>query len=533
MDQQPAMQEPLRYPERVGRYEVLLPIASGGMATVYLARAVGPRGFEREVALKLVHPHLRDDERLAADLIEEAKLSVRIRHPNVVPVLDAGDDPAGVYLAMDYVEGESLSGLVRAAAAAGIDLPASIAMRVLLDGLAGLHAAHELGDAAGRSLELVHRDFSPQNLLVGTDGHSRLADFGVARAATRIAQTQTGVVKGKIGYMAPEQVRGRPLDRRCDVWAAGVLAWELLAGRRLHPSSDVSTMFEIVQKPPPRLRSVRAEIAPALDEAVAEALRMEVRERCPTAARFASRLVDAGAEVASPAEVAAYVTRAVGQRLQTRRARVAEVLALRAQMKRITVSASEEAEEANAPTGAAGAADAATSSPAAAVPASPALVSAALADEPLDEATTDSTSVSAPRDLVAAPRRAPGRIALAALGGIAIVLGVVAATSFSGGGGDAPGATANAVPGEEPGAAVASAAQAGAGSSDTAAPASREPSASDAPRPASEALPGAASALPSATSPAASGAAMPSARHTPPARSGGRRLAPSPYGRPR
>jgi serine/threonine-protein kinase len=416
-------------------------------------------------------------------------------------------------------------------------------MRVLLDGLAGLHAAHELCDAAGRSLELVHRDFSPQNLLVGTDGHSRLADFGVARAATRIAQTQTGVVKGKIGYMAPEQVRGRPLDRRCDVWAAGVLAWELLAGRRLHPSSDVSTMFEIVQKPPPRLRSVRAEIAPALDEAVAEALRMEVRERCPTASRFAARLVDAGAEVASPAEVAAYVARAVGQRLETRRARVAEVLALRAQMKRITVSASEEAEEANASTGVAGLADAGTPALAATAQASQAIASPALAAETLAEATTDSTSVSAPRDLVAAPRRATGRIALAALGSIAIVLGVVvAATRSSGDGGEASGATANAVAGEEAAAAVESPAQAHASDTATAAPV--EPAAGDAPPPASEeasagsvtALPGAsasAGALPANASPGASGAAAASARHAPPARSGGRRLAPSPYGRPR
>ena len=146
-------------PERVGRYELLLPIASGGMATVYLARSNGVGGFERDVALKLTHAHLRENPDFAVDLVEEAKLAVRIRHPNVVPVLDVGDDLLGVFLVMEYIEGDSLSGLMRRAVAQGSPLPMRIGIRVLLDALAGLHAAHELRDEGGVPMNLVHRIF--------------------------------------------------------------------------------------------------------------------------------------------------------------------------------------------------------------------------------------------------------------------------------------------------------------------------------------------------------------------------------------
>src|SRR5215472_6678239 len=155
---------PQRLPDRIGRYEILLPLASGGMGTVYLARARGVGGFEREVAVKLLHAHLRDAPGSGLELIEEAKLAVRIRHPNVVPMLDVGDDPLGMFLVMDYIEGDTLSGLQRRAAAAGDALPIRISLRVLIDALAGLHAAHELKDEASNPLGLVHRDFSPQNI---------------------------------------------------------------------------------------------------------------------------------------------------------------------------------------------------------------------------------------------------------------------------------------------------------------------------------------------------------------------------------
>ncbi len=323
------------FPEQVGRYEVLLPIASGGMATVYLARSRGAGGFERDVALKLTHAHLRESADFAQELIEEGKLAVRIRHANVVAVLDIGDDPHGLFLVMEYIEGDTLSGLARRATVAGTRLDPAVSLRILLDGLAGLHAAHELADDDGRPLNLVHRDSSPQNILVGIDGVGRLSDFGIAKAASRLGATRTGIVKGKIGYMSPEQARGQPVDRRCDVWAAGVLAWEMIAGRQLYVAAadEIGLLFRIATEEPPRLADV-CDVPPAVDEAVAHALTRDVDARAPTAAAFRRELFEAlrGAsiDVAEPGDVATVVTRLCASKLTERRARVKEVLRRRA-----------------------------------------------------------------------------------------------------------------------------------------------------------------------------------------------------------
>jgi serine/threonine-protein kinase len=282
-------------PSRVGRYELLAPIASGGMASVYLARARGVGGFEREVSLKLTHAHLRENPEFGAVLVEEAKLAGRIRHTHVVSVLDVGEDPQGFYLVMDYVEGDSLYGLQRKhVVERGEPLPRGIAMRILLDALAGLHAAHELRGDDGELLGVVHRDFTPQNVLVGTDGVAKLADFGIAKATSRGSHTATGVIKGKARYMSPEQARGRPVDRRCDVWAAGVVAWELLAGRKLHDQvDDVPLLLRVVTEPPPKLRAAGVAVSPELEAVVASALEMDLERRCPTAAELARRLGEA------------------------------------------------------------------------------------------------------------------------------------------------------------------------------------------------------------------------------------------------
>ncbi len=303
------------------------------MAAVYLARSRGVGGFEREVAIKLTHAHLRDIPEFSTDLIDEAKLAVRIRHPNVVPIIDVGEGPDGVYLVMEYIEGDSLAGLMRRAYDAGQAMPPRIAMRVLLDALAGLHAAHELRDEAGRPLGIVHRDFSPQNVLVGVDGVARLADFGIARAAGRIGQTKDGTVKGKIVYMSPEQARMLPLDRRCDVWAAGVVAWELLAGNRIYGvENEIAMLLKIVTEAPPRVRTVAPHIGEALDAAVAHALTIDREQRTPSAAAMARELTQAclaqGA-VAETEEVAAYVLQVVGPRLARRRERIADSAMMR------------------------------------------------------------------------------------------------------------------------------------------------------------------------------------------------------------
>jgi serine/threonine-protein kinase len=324
------------FPERIGRYELLLPIGTGGMATVYLARLSGPDGFRREVALKLLHAHLREGADSHQALLEEAKVASRIRHANVVSVFDVGEDPFGLHLVMQYIEGDSVAGLCNELLRRGERLPLPVALRILADSLAGLHAAHELRDDAGQPLHVVHRDFSPQNILVSVDGTSRLTDFGIAKIAASSHLTEPGLVKGKIRYMSPEQARGLPLDRRSDVWSAGVVAWELLAGRRLHPSGDdVEALLRIVTRDAPRLRTVAPDVPEAIDEAIALALARAVDGRLPSAAALRDHLLAAagdGARVADSAEVAAFVQTVAGSKLAERRDNVATVVELRARM---------------------------------------------------------------------------------------------------------------------------------------------------------------------------------------------------------
>jgi serine/threonine-protein kinase len=334
-------------PERVGRYEILLPIGTGGMATVYLARVPVVDDLYRDVALKLMHPHLRTEDGVwASQLVDEAKLAASIRHPNVVPVLEVGEDTHGVFLVMEYVEGDTLSGIIRAARAAKSRVPPSVVVRILSDALLGLHAAHELRSPAGEPLNLVHRDFSPQNLLVGTDGIARLTDFGIAKVATQVNVTVSGIVKGKVGYMAPEQAFGRALDRRCDVWAAGVVAWELLALRRLYPDHEqAATLLRLVSQAPEHIRQVRPDVPREIDDVIASALTIDVKDRCPSALELRRRLVEAWGElgpVAEPSEVGEYVRGLVGAKIEKRRQQVASVLALRDKITRVSVLAIEE-----------------------------------------------------------------------------------------------------------------------------------------------------------------------------------------------
>src|SRR5689334_19182279 len=178
------------------------------MATVFLARLGGVGGFQRFVAIKRLHPHLATEEEFVEMFLDEARLAAGIHHPHVVPILEVGTSDAGYYLVMEYIEGDTLARLMARAATSNSPVPRPILIRIVLDSLAGLHAAHELTDASGELVGLVHRDVSPQNLLVGLDGSSRITDFGVARANSRLTSTGAGTMKGKLAYMAPEQTDG-------------------------------------------------------------------------------------------------------------------------------------------------------------------------------------------------------------------------------------------------------------------------------------------------------------------------------------
>ena len=297
---------------RGGRYEILHVIASGGMATVYLGRALGMGGFERLVAVKTMHAHLADEPEFVAMFLDEARLAAQIRHPNVVGTIDVQQDERGVFIVMEYIEGASLQQLLRALHKQGNTLPLEIALRVFLDMLAGLHAAHELTDAQGKPLHLVHRDVSPQNVLLGVDGVARITDFGVARAEARISTTHGSQLKGKIGYMSPEQAGRLPVDRRTDVYAAAVLLWELMALQRLiRGDSEAEMLAKVVASETPSPRSVNPDVPEALDAVCMRAIEKNPDDRYPTAADFAEALDEAarsmGMKIATPRAVASFV----------------------------------------------------------------------------------------------------------------------------------------------------------------------------------------------------------------------------------
>ena len=278
-------------PRQVGRYVLYGPLALGGMATIHLGRMIGPSGFTRTVAIKRLHEQFAHDAHFVSDLLEEAKLSARIGHPNVIPTLDVVTSAEEILLVMEYVHGESLSRLMRAAVARGAPVPPSIAVSVLASALHGLHAAHEAKNESGVPLNIVHRDVSPQNIMVGADGIARVLDFGVAKAAGRLGHTQTGQLKGKLSYMAPEQVSSEPIDRRTDVFAAAVVLWEVLTSKRLFAAeNEAATLGKLLIHPiePP---SKHAHGLPAsLDAVVMRGLARSPADRYPSAREMARAL---------------------------------------------------------------------------------------------------------------------------------------------------------------------------------------------------------------------------------------------------
>ncbi|HVY48161.1 MAG TPA: serine/threonine-protein kinase, partial [Minicystis sp.] len=282
-------------PRTFGRYEILRPIASGGMATVYLGRALGLGGFQRLIAVKVMHPHYAAEADFVSMFLDEARLAASIRHPNVVATLDVESGPEGLYIVMEYVEGPPLNALIKAARQKGGRLPVPIALRVVLDTLAGLHAAHELTAPDGQPLRLVHRDVSPHNVLVGVDGISRITDFGVARAESRLVSTRDATVKGKVPYMPPEQLGGMVVDRRADVYAVGVVLWELLTGERMIRGEDPGAILAAAMRGPPAAPVDFAPgVPPALSDVCMRAL-LPHEQRWATAAEFADALESAAA----------------------------------------------------------------------------------------------------------------------------------------------------------------------------------------------------------------------------------------------
>ncbi len=315
----------------VGRYAIYDEIAFGGMATVHFGCAVnaGPGQF---VAIKRLHGHLAREHEFVNMFLDEARVAARVRHPNVAPMLDVVASDREVLLVMEYVHGESLGKLLSTLRPRGERLPLPIVASILVGLLAGLHAAHEATDDHGESLHIVHRDVSPQNVMVGQDGVARIVDFGIAKAVGRLQQTNTGEIKGKFGYMAPEQINGAPVTRAADLYAAGVVLWEAVTGRRLFKGeSDVQLAAQVLlgQVSPPSQHA--PDVPAAIDDVVMRALDRAAERRFATAQEMA-RALQAATALASAAEVAAWVEALAGPALRTREARLAELEQQHAQL---------------------------------------------------------------------------------------------------------------------------------------------------------------------------------------------------------
>jgi eukaryotic-like serine/threonine-protein kinase len=306
----------------VGRYELHSALATGGMATVHLGRLIGEVGFARTVAIKRLHPQFATDPDFRSMLLEEARLASRVRHPNVVSVIDVVEAGNELLLIMEYVLGDSLSNIMRASMRTSAPVPHDVAVALAVNLLEGLHAAHEARDESGNSLGIVHRDVSPQNIVVGTDGIARVLDFGIAKAAGSVHVTQEGQIKGKLAYMAPEQLKGMS-SRRTDVYAAAVVLWEVLAGRKLFAGeNDGQTLTRVISEivePPSAYGAPEV-----LDAVVLRGLSRDPAERFETTRAMAAALTRA-VPSAAPEVVAAWVERLVGATIEQRKELIAKV----------------------------------------------------------------------------------------------------------------------------------------------------------------------------------------------------------------
>ncbi len=289
MTDQSANKKPIA--KEFGRYELLLEMAKGGMATLFLARLSGPKKFEKLVALKRIHDLYSDEDLFTSMFLDEARLTAKIHHPNVATVFDMGEEDGYYYIAMEYVHGLDLNKVLRAAIRQKRPLEWQQVARLVADAASGLHAAHELRGNDGQLMGVVHRDVSPQNILISFDGHVKVVDFGIAYAAERLTNTATGTLKGKAAYMSPEQVSGQTLDRRSDVFSLGILLYESVLLRRLfREDNDATTILRITKGDIPNPRTIRPDLPESLVKIMMRALAQDPEDRYQTAGELEEAL---------------------------------------------------------------------------------------------------------------------------------------------------------------------------------------------------------------------------------------------------
>ncbi len=308
---------------RLGTYEVLAELKRGGMATLYLGKRSGPAGFSRHVAIKVLKDHLASQGELVKMFIDEARIASRIDHPNVVRIEELGEDQGRFFLVMEYVHGAALSEALTKLSVLQRRLQPATAVALVMAAAEGLHAAHETRDDAGKLLNVVHRDVSPQNILVGVGGEVKVIDFGVAKARDRLHTTEAGSgLKGKLRYMAPEQLQRGPLDRRADLYALGVVLWEMLTMRRLFQgASDPQVVQRVLEGhlPPP---SAYVDVPLSVESVVMRALSRDPSDRPETGRALREQLKAALPEAASvePTNISALLCALLGREITERAA---------------------------------------------------------------------------------------------------------------------------------------------------------------------------------------------------------------------
>ncbi len=304
---------------RLGKYTLLQKIATGGMAEIFLARQDGPAGFQKILVIKRILPHFAHDERFVTMFLNEARLAALLNHPNVVSIFDLGEEDGSYYLAMEHIHGRSLDQILDRCQALGRRVPLALCARIVADAAQGLHYAHGFAAPDGTPLNLVHRDVSPQNVLVTFDGLVKLVDFGVAKAATNTGKTQTGAVKGKYAYMSPEQIAGQPLDRRSDIFALGVVLYELATGRRpFGQQSDLLAITAILNEAPVPAREIVPDFPGSLETVMLRCLDKDRDRRYPDAEeihRDLERFIRSEGTFVGARELAQFLTEIFGEEI--------------------------------------------------------------------------------------------------------------------------------------------------------------------------------------------------------------------------
>src|SRR6476659_3776419 len=324
-------------PVSFGKYELVSRLAAGGMAEIFLARTKSIQGFEKYLVIKRILGHRTQDPEFVRMFLDEARVAATLDHPNIVQIYDVGHVDNEYFIAMEYLRGHNLIEIVRAGAKLGYSKPPLEHVMSMLSGVcAGLHYAHDKRDFQGRSLEIVHRDVTPQNVVVTFDGAVKVVDFGIAKAATREVETLAGTLKGKIGYMSPEQCRGQSVDRRSDVFAVGIILYELTTGKRLyHERSDFETLKKIIEGPVPSPRDILPFYPAALNTIVTRCLQKSADDRYQTARDLHADL-DAFARdnqlVTGTVPLAQYMERIFADELATHKSADAAAMATAAQV---------------------------------------------------------------------------------------------------------------------------------------------------------------------------------------------------------